>query len=135
RRLAELLRCELVIRLNQGARPRGNAQIQIIFVLCGPWRGPRLVAGESASCALDSGAQPKLVGLELQGAEFVGSAGLVVVARQGVYRERIAIQVIFQIKDARETGASEIVFAPGAVFVLVANQIGNRASDGRIAGI
>src|ERR1700730_4720570 len=114
-------RWERGTRINQRARLADYAKLQIIFVRCEPWSDPRIIAEGSASCALDSGTQPEFVGLELQSAEFVGSAGLIVVTRQRVYREGIAIKMIFQVKDAGETGTGEIGLAPGAVFVLIAN--------------
>src|ERR1700726_1165650 len=44
--------------------------------------------------------------------------GQIVVARQGIQREGVSIQMVFKIKDAWEPGASEFRFVPGAVRIL-----------------
>src|SRR5207249_3608043 len=47
----------------------------------------------------------------------------------------IPVKVVFQIKNARETGAGEIRLAPGAVLTLLVDEIGNGLANRRIAGV
>src|ERR1700722_15272771 len=61
--------------------------------------------------------------------EFAPALAHVVVARKGVQRKRVAIDVILQIKDAGKSRAGKFVFVPGSVFVLIRHQPGNGALD------
>ncbi len=49
------------------------------------------------------------------------------IARKRVQRERIPVEVIFQIKDARKTCAGEFRFVPGAVCILMLGEPSSRA--------
>src|SRR5437879_138537 len=80
-------------------------------------------------------AQAKLTGLESHGSIIFHSVGLIVVARQGVHRERIAVQVVLQVENRRETGAREIVLAPRTIVILLKDKVRNRFGDGRIVDI
>ena len=63
------------------------------------------------------------------------AARLIGITRQRVHREGIPVEVVFQIKNARETGPREIRLAPGAIFMLLVDEIGNGFADSGIAGV
>src|ERR1700728_78745 len=61
--------------------------------------------------------------------EFALPLAHVVIARESVQRERVAINVILQIKDAGKSRAGEFRFVPGSVFVLIRHQPGDGTLD------
>src|SRR5690348_4961329 len=63
------------------------------------------------------------------------AARLVGIARERIDWKGIPVEVVFQIKNARETRAGEIRLAPRAVLTLPVDEIGNSLADRRIAGI
>src|SRR5260221_3729341 len=94
--------------------------------------------------ALETAAQAELFRAEFDGAEFFRRARLVdrfavthsvVKARQRINRERVAVEVVFQIKNAGKTSAGEVVFFPRAVFILLLHQIFRSPGNRRIARI
>src|SRR5882672_441486 len=86
-------------------------------------------AARGSACGLKPAAQPEFAGLELESGVVFGAAQLIGIAREGVDRKRIAIEMIFKIEDARETRASEIRLAPGAILPLLMDEIGNGFAD------
>src|ERR1700721_4867171 len=56
----------------------------------------------------------------------------IVVTRQGIKREGVSIQMIFKIKDAWESGAGKFGLVPGTVRILLLQEPGNGALNGRI---
>src|SRR5271165_2151007 len=70
--------------------PRAACATRNLVMVAARRRGVRIAR-------LKPAAQPELAGLEFQRAVFIGFQCLVVVARQRVHRERIAIEVILQI--------------------------------------
>src|ERR1700722_3369441 len=56
----------------------------------------------------------------------------IVVARQGIKREGVSIQMILKIKNARESGAGKFGLVPGAVRILLLQEPGDGALNGRI---
>src|SRR5882672_3635839 len=86
-------------------------------------------AARGSACGLKPAAQPEFAGLELEGSVVFGATRLIGIARECVDRKRIAVEVILQIEDAGKTGASEIRLAPGAVFTLLVDEIGNGFRD------
>src|ERR1700690_1693430 len=79
--------------------------------------------------------RPEIAWLEFRGAIFFRALGLIAIARQCVHRERILVEVILQIEDARKTGAREVVFTPRSVGVLLLYQVGRCPRDRRIIRI
>src|ERR1700675_2315335 len=57
----------------------------------------------------------------------------VVIAAERIEREGVSVQVILQIKNARETRAGKLIFVPSAVGVLMLNEPCHRSFHGRIA--
>ena len=55
-------------------------------------------------------------------------------ARERIDGKRIPVQVIFQVKDPRETSAGEFRLAPGTVGLLAMDQVSYRFGDRRIVG-
>src|SRR5580704_12027645 len=64
--------------------------------------------------------------------ELAPTLAHVVIARQGVQRKRVAINVILQIKDAGKSRAGEFRFVPGSVIVLIRHQPRNGTLDAGI---
>src|SRR5580700_6684983 len=56
----------------------------------------------------------------------------IVVARQGIKREGVSIQMIFKIKDARKSGAGKFGLIPGTVRILLLQEPGYGALNGRV---
>src|SRR5260370_6467056 len=94
------------------------------------WRGaPRklLVARPSAKSAVSgrgnrirrskAAAHPEFIRQKFHRAKLSRSLQLVAKARQRVQWERIPVQVVFQVENARKAGAGEFVFTPRAVVV------------------
>src|SRR6266478_548013 len=86
-------------------------------------------AARGSACGLKPAAQPEFAGLELESGVVFRTTRLIGIAREGVDRERIAIEMILQIEDAGKTGAGEIRLAPGAVVPLLVDEIGNGFGD------
>src|SRR5262245_39198860 len=79
---------------------------------------------------LKPAALPKFARLELHGGVFASLARLICEARESVNRERVPVEMIFQVKNTWKTGAGEFRLAPGAVFLLTVNKIGDSLGDG-----
>src|SRR6266849_9462895 len=86
-------------------------------------------AARGSACGLKPAAQPEFAGLELESGVVFGATRLIGIAREGVNREGIPVEVIFQIEDAGKTCAGEIRLAPGAVFPLLMDEIRNGFGD------
>src|ERR1700722_812106 len=56
----------------------------------------------------------------------------IVIARQRVEREGVSIQMVFKIKDARKPGAGKFGLVPGTVRILLLQEPGYGALNGRI---
>src|ERR1700722_3506505 len=56
----------------------------------------------------------------------------IVIARQGIKREGVSIQMVFKIKDAWESGAGKFGLVPGTVGILLLQEPGDGALNGRI---
>src|SRR5215813_10980916 len=76
--------------------------------------------------ALETAAQPEFGRLKFQRTKLVEILGLIAESRQRIQRERIPVEVVLQIENAREARAGEIRFAPGAIAVLLRHQGRNR---------
>src|SRR5215468_5962217 len=74
---------------------------------------------------LKPAALPEFAGLELHGGVFSRLARLICEAREGVNRERVPIEMIFQVKNTWKTRAGEFGFAPRTVCLLTVNEIGD----------
>src|ERR1700746_3527810 len=72
------------------------------------------------------------LGGNLQSERFAPAFAHVVEARERVKRKRIAVEVIFQIENARKTRASKFRFIPRAVFILVLGKPSSGALGSRI---
>src|SRR5882672_792306 len=92
-------------------------------------------AARGSACGLKPAAQPEFAGLELESGVVFGATRLIGIARDRVDRKRIAVEVILQIEDAGKTGASEIRLAPGAVFPLLVDEIGNGFRDSGVVDV
>src|ERR1700675_2010077 len=88
---------------------------------------------ENVIAALEPAPQPKFGWLEFHGAIFVRTLHLGTETRERIKRERIAVQVVLQVKDTREACAGELGFAPGAIRILLLDKIGHRFLNRRIA--
>src|SRR5579859_2986543 len=56
----------------------------------------------------------------------------VAIPRERVQRKIIPVKVIFQIKDARETGARKLLFVPGTIGILLLEQVPHGVGHCRI---
>src|ERR1700685_2358783 len=74
----------------------------------------------------------QIIGGNLDADVFFAALTQIIIASQSVERERIRVQMVLQVKDLRETGASKLGFVPGAVVVLMRNEPLDGALDGRI---
>src|ERR1700680_1950865 len=90
---------------------------------------------ENVIAALEPAPQPKFGWLEFHGAIFVRTLHLIAESRERIKRERIAVEVILQIKHARKSGAGKIGFAPRAIRILLVDQISDRLLNRRIIGL
>ena len=72
----------------------------------------------------------EFAGLEFHGDVFGSLARLICEAREGVNRERVPIEMIFQVKNIWKTRAGKFRLAPGAVCLLMVNEIGDSFCDG-----
>ena len=85
-----------------------------------------------SACGLKPAAQPKFAGLELEGGKIFDAAREIGVTRESVDGKGIAVEMIFQVEDAGKTGAGEIGFGPGAVGLLLVDEVGDGFGDGGI---
>src|SRR5438552_18390195 len=73
--------------------------------------------------------------MEFQHYILMRTARLVGIARERIDWKGIPVKVVFQIKNARETGAGEIRLVPGAFLTLLVDEIGNGLANRRMAGV
>src|ERR1700687_5722133 len=92
-------------------------------------------AARGSACGLKPAAQPEFAGLKLEGGVVFGAMRLIRIASEGVDREGIPVEMILQIKSAREPCSGEIGLAPGTVIPLLMDEIGNGFADTRIVEV
>ena len=71
----------------------------------------------------------------LPAAPDAGLAEEIAIGGQGQEGPTVAIHVVLQVEDARETGAGRFRFGPGAVGVLGANEVGHAGLDAGAVGV
>src|SRR5579863_8159422 len=116
-------------RIIAPSRPLANARDTL------PRSRSRLSRKGNFILVLETAAQTKLFRAEFYGAEFLRLAELVIKTGQRINRKRVAIQVVFQIKDTRETGAGKVVFFPRTIFILLPHQVFDGFRNCRITRI